>query len=80
MIQRYYVLVTKVTSKDTEAREFTPYDVLETAQRKFHEALTGIGAGSKRICAVLLDPTLNQIQREVWVQAEDEPEETPSES
>ena len=64
---RYYVLVVTVTSKDTETRTFTPYDVLETAQRKYHEALCSIGAGPKKIAVVLLDCNLNPIQKEVWV-------------
>ena len=80
MENRYYVLEVTITSKDTETRKFTPYDVLETAQRKYHEALTGIGAGSKKIAVVLLDSNLNQIQKEVWIQAEDEEEETPEET
>ena len=66
-MNRSYVLVTKITSQGAEERNFTPYDDFTTAQRKFHEALTGIGAGSKRICVLLLDSLLNTIQREVWV-------------
>lgn len=69
MENRYYVLETRITSQDTEVRNFTPYDVLETAQRKYHEALTGIGAGSKKIAVLLLDSNLNTIQKEVWIQA-----------
>ena len=75
MNNRYYVLNVTITSKDTETRNFTPYDVLETAQRKYHEALCGIGAGSKKIAVVLFDSNLNQIQKEVWMQAEEESEE-----
>ena len=76
MNERYYVLETRITSQDTEVRNLTPYDVLETAQRKYHEALTGIGAGSKKIAVVLLDSNLNQIQKEVWIQYVPEPEPT----
>lgn len=65
---RYYLVNVTITSKGTEDRQFTPYDVLETAQRKFHEALTGIGAGSRKISVCLLDSNLNQIQKEVWQQ------------
>lgn len=81
MLNRYYVLVTKITSKDTEDRNLTPYTDLTTAQRKYHEALTGIGAGSKRICVALLDTYLNVIQKEVWVEPVEEeiPEETTPE-
>jgi hypothetical protein len=74
MENRYYVLDIKITSKDTEDRKLTPYNDLTTAQRKYHEALTGIGAGSKRICVALLDTYLNTIQREVWMEPEPEPE------
>ena len=77
MINRYYILDIKLTSKDTETRTLTSYDDLTTAQRKYHEALCGIGAGSKRICVALLDTYLNTIQKEVWIQPEEEPEETP---
>lgn len=75
MNNRYYILDIKLTSKDTETRTLTPYDDLTTAQRKYHEALTGIGAGSKRICVALLDIYLNIVQKEVWI--EPEPEEEP---
>lgn len=65
---RYYLVNVTITSKGTEDRQFTPYDVLETAQRKYHEALTGIGAGSKSIAVALLDSNLNQVQKEIWRQ------------
>ena len=83
MNNRYYILDIKLTSKETEDRKLTPYDDLTTAQRKYHEALTGIGAGSKRICVALLDTYLNIVQKEVWVEPVEEeiPEEetTPEE-
>lgn len=75
MNNRYYILNIQITSKDTETRALTPYDDLTTAQRKYHEALCGIGAGSKRICVALLDTYLNVVQKEVWIQPEEEPEE-----
>ena len=77
MNERYYVLETKITSQGTETRNFTPYDSLTTAQRKYHEALTGIGAGSKRICVALLNQYLDTINKEVWT--EPISIETPSE-
>ena len=64
----YYLVNVTISSNGTEDRQFTPYDVLETAQRKYHEALTGIGAGSRKISVCLLDSNLNQIQKEVWQQ------------
>lgn len=68
MNERWYVLVVKITSQDTEDRSLTPYDVKETAYRKFFEAMTGIGAGSKKITACLLDADLNTVKRELWKQ------------
>jgi hypothetical protein len=80
MNNRYYILDIKLTSQNTEDRKLTPYDDLTVAQRKYHEALTGIGAGSKRICVALLDTYLNVVQKEVWVEPEPEPApETPVE-
>lgn len=79
MNERYYVLVVTKTSKDTETRDFTPYNDLIVAQRKFHEALTGIGAGSKAIGVILFDPWLNVIQREIWIEPTPEPEPEPEE-
>lgn len=80
MNERYYVLVVKITSKDTEDRAFTPYNDLTVAQRKYHEALTGIGAGSKKISVALLDSNLDLLKKEVWIEPETEtPEETPTE-
>lgn len=75
MKNRYYILDIKITSKDTETRTLTPYDDLTTAQRKYHEALCGIGAGSKRICVALLDTYLNVVKKEVWVEPEAEEQE-----
>lgn len=82
MLNRYYILDVKITSQNTETRSLTPYDDLTVAQRKYHEALTGIGAGSKRICVALLDTYLNVIQKEVWIEPVEKipEEETPSES
>lgn len=76
MKERFYILDIKLTSQDKETRTLTPYDDLTTAQRKYHEALCGIGAGSKRICVALLDVYLNIIQKEVWVQPEENSEES----
>lgn len=63
---RYYILTLITTSKETEDRQFTPYNSLETAERKYHEALTGIGGGSFRIATALLDNNINVIKKEVW--------------
>ena len=65
---RYYLFNVTITSTGTEDRKLVPYDNLETAQRKYHEALTGIGAGSRRIAVSLLDYNLNVIKKEVWQQ------------
>lgn len=80
MNERWYVLVVKITSQDTEDRSFTPYTNKETAYRKYFEAMTGIGAGSKKITACLMDNDLNTIKREMWIQAkEPAPEDESSE-
>ena len=68
MAKRYYLLVVKITSQDTEDRSLTPYDVKETAIRKFHEAFNTIGGGSKKISAILLDDNLGIVKSEVWEQ------------
>lgn len=66
MNNRYYVLTVTKTAKDTETRDFSPYNDATTALRKYHEALMGIGTGLKAICVLLLDPWLNVIKRETW--------------
>ena len=75
---RYYLIVVKITSQDTEERNLTPYDVKETALRKFHEAFNTIGGGSKKISVMLLDSNFGIVKNEVWEQ-EAEAEETPAE-
>lgn len=82
MNNRYYVLTVTKTSQDTETRDFTPYNDLTIAQRKYFEAITAIGTGVKAICVLLLDPWLNVVKREAWVEPVEETpeEETPSES
>ena len=65
---RYYLLNVTIASNGNEVRNFTPYDNLDTAERKFHEALVGIGAGSRRIAVTLMDYNLNEIKKEIWQQ------------
>ena len=77
---RYYLVVVKISSQDTEERTLTPYDVETTALRKFHEAFNTIGGGSKKISAMLLSEDFGIVKSEVWKLKETEPEETPSES
>lgn len=58
----------------------TPYDNIDTALRKFHEAFNGIGGGPKKIVATLLDSNLNEVKHDLWEQPEEEPTpETPVE-
>ena len=68
MENRYYVLKIQVNSNDAEERSLTPYDDLDTAKRKYHEAFNTIGAGPKLISVELLDRYLNVIPgyRETW--------------
>lgn len=77
---RYYLITVKITSQDTEDRNLTPYDDINTATRKFHEAFNSIGGGSKKISVMLLDKDFGIVKSEVWTLPEEEQEETPSES
>ena len=65
---RYYVLSITLTSQDTEQRVLTPYDDLDTAKRKYHEAFAGIGGGPKFISCAVLDRYLNVVDgyRDYW--------------
>lgn len=74
-MERYYLVVVKVLSTDTEDRQLTPYDDYNVALRKFHEAFNSIGGGPKYIAATILDKaTFSEIKCETWKQ-----EETPAE-
>lgn len=70
---RYYLLTITITSVGTESRNLTPYDNIDTALRKFHEAFNGIGGGPKKIVSALLDSNLNVIKHDLWEQPEPEP-------
>ena len=77
---RYYLLTITIASTGTESRNLTPYDNIDTALRKFHEAFNGIGGGPKKIVATLLDSNLNEVKHDLWEQPEPEPTpETPVE-
>ena len=77
---RYYLVRVTITSVGTEDRNLTPYDNIDTALRKFHEAFNVIGGGPKKIVATLLDSNLNEVKRDLWEQPEEEPTpETPVE-
>ena len=65
-MHKFQLISIVLSSKDTETRTITPYDDYDTALRKFHEALTGIGGGSKRIAVMLVDSNLNVIKKELW--------------
>ena len=75
MENRYYVLSIIVTSSGQEQRNLTPYDNLDTAKRKYHEAFNTIGGGPQLISAEVLDRYLNVIPgyRDTWQQ--EQPEE-----
>ena len=77
---RYYLLTITIASTGTENRNLTPYDNIDTALRKFHEAFNVIGGGPKKIVATLLDSNLNEVKHDLWEQPEEEPApETPIE-
>lgn len=65
-MHNYQLLVVTISSKDTETRDITPYDDLDTATRKFHDAFKTIGAGPKKISVVLMDSDLRALRHEVW--------------
>lgn len=69
---KYYLISIITNSQGTETRNLTPYSDKETALRKFHEAFNSIGAGSKEICAILIDGNYDVIKREVWLQEKEE--------
>lgn len=71
---RYYLIVVKITSQDTEDRQLTPYDDINTATRKFHEAFNSIGGGSKKISAMILDSNFGIVKTEVWTLPEQQEE------
>lgn len=73
---RYYLIVVKITSQDTEDRSLTPYDDINTATRKFHEAFNSIGGGSKKISAMLLNEDFGIVKSEVWTLPEEATEPT----
>jgi hypothetical protein len=51
----FYLVTLTTASSGTTNRTLTPYEDKNTALRKFHEAFNGIGAGPKRITAILLE-------------------------
>lgn len=61
---RFYLLSVTINSDGKEVRNFTPYEVKDTAIRKFYETFAGVGGGPKKITAILFDENLNLIKRE----------------
>lgn len=70
MGERWYVLSVTITSSGAEDRKFTSYDDGDTALRKFYEAFNTIGAGPKKIMAILFDENLVQIKVDRWIKEE----------
>ena len=77
MEERVYLLTIKITSQDQEQRELTPYDDVDTAERKWHEAFNTIGGGPKYIASTVLDRYFNTVRgmSRVWQQAVEPNEE-----
>ncbi len=73
---RFYLLSVTINSDGKEVRNFTPYDVKDTAIRKFYECFNAVGGGPKKITALLLDDNLNYVKREQWIQEVEEGEES----
>lgn len=80
MNNRVYLVTVTISSSDSEVRNLTPYDNQDTAIRKFHEIFNTVGAGSKKVSAVLLDSNLYPIKSDNWEHIEPEPVPTPEET
>lgn len=76
MENTYYVLSITITSSGGEQRVLTPYNDIDVAKRKYHEAFAGIGAGPKFISAEVLDRYLNVVPgfKDWWEKEEPQPE------
>ena len=77
MENRYYVLNITITSSGAEQRNLTPYDDIDTAKRKYHEAFNTIGGGPQLISVEVLDRYLNVLPgyRDTWEATSPEPNE-----
>lgn len=75
MENRYYVLNITITSSGQEQRSLTPYDDVNTAMRKYHEAFNTIGGGPKLISCEVLDRFLNVLPGYQGTWQETEPTE-----
>ena len=58
---RYYVFKIVLNSQGTETRDLTPYDDINTAERKYHEAFNVIGGGPTFISCCVMDRYMNQL-------------------
>lgn len=72
MEERVYLIVIKILSSGTEERTMTPYDNMDTAERKWHEAFNVIGGGPKYIAAEVVDKYFNVVNglNRVWIEKE----------
>ena len=75
MENKWYVIKIVVTSSGGEERVITPYDNLDTAKRKYHEAFNTIGGGPKLISCEVVDRYFNVVSgyKDYW-QEEETPE------
>lgn len=75
--ERVYLLTVKILSSGNEERGMTPYDDVDTAERKWHEAFNTIGGGPKFISAEVVDKYWNVVRGlcRYWKQEEPEPNE-----
>lgn len=62
MEEKVYVLTIKVLSNGNEERTLTPYDDVDTAERKWHEAFNTIGGGPKFIGCEVIDRYFNVVR------------------
>lgn len=69
---KFYLVSVKTLSNGTsEERAITPYDDMDVALRKFHEAFNTIGGGPRKICVMLLDQDFGIVKVEVWEQTKE---------
>lgn len=68
---KWYVLSITISSSGGEERKLTPYTNKDTALRKFFEVFNVVGAGPKKIMAILFDENLVQLKVERWIKEEE---------
>ena len=72
---KFYVTKANTTEKGNPDEELKSFDNYDSALKYYHLVFSnGINA-NKKVSAILTDENLNVIKSEVWIMAEEEPEE-----